>query len=121
VGRLAALQRQLTELKIDDKVRLIAITYEPQFDTPERLSRYGLDRGFRFNEHARAIQLESKRHRRLIDELDAPVNYNAGWVNIHGVALHLLDATGSVVRKYHTLLWDNNQVAADVRRLLDEK
>lgn len=120
VSRLAALQRQLAQTGISNKVRLLAITYEPQFDTPERINRFGLDRGLRFNENAIALQLDPERHQRLVDELETPVNYNAGWVNTHGVELSLIDARGRLVRKYHTMLWDNNQVADDIQRTLME-
>lgn len=120
VSRLGTLQRHLAQAGIEDKVRLVAITYEPQFDTPERLHRFATDRGLRLGENALAIQLDSDRHQRLVDELQAPVNYNAGWVNAHGVELSLLDARGKLVRKYHTLLWDNDQVAKDLRQVLTE-
>jgi len=117
VSRLGALQRQLTQAGIDDEVRLLAISYEPQFDTPERINRYATDRGLRLGENALAIQLDSARHQRLVDELQAPANYNAGWINTHGVELSLLDADGRLVRKYHTLLWDNDQVVKDLKRI----
>jgi cytochrome oxidase Cu insertion factor (SCO1/SenC/PrrC family) len=120
VSRLAALQRQLAQSGTADKVRLLAITYEPQFDTPERINRYGHDRGLRFNENVLALQLDPERHQRLVDELEAPVNYNAGWVNTHGVELTLIDARAGLVRKYHTMLWDNNQVVDDSKRALKE-
>ena len=121
VSRLGALQRQLAQAGIDNKVRLLAITYEPQFDTPERINRYATDRGLRLGENALALELDTARHQRLVDELQAPVNYNAGWVNAHGVELSLLDAGGRVVRKYHTLLWDNDQVVKDLKRVLTGK
>ncbi len=120
VSRLAALQRRLAQAGMEDQVRLLAVTYEPQFDTPEQISRYGLDRGLRFNGQARALQLDPARHQRLVDELQAPVNYNAGWVNTHGVELSLIDARGRLVRKYHTVLWDHEQVLGDVRQVLAE-
>jgi protein SCO1 len=118
VNRMGALQRRLAEDGMDGKVRLLAITYEPQFDTPERINRYATDRGLRLGENALALQLDTARHQQLVDELQAPVNYNAGWVNAHGVELSLLDAKGRLVRKYHTVLWDNDQVAKDVREVL---
>jgi cytochrome oxidase Cu insertion factor (SCO1/SenC/PrrC family) len=121
VGRLGALQRQLAQAGIADKVRLIAISYEPQFDTPERINRYATDRGLSLGENALALQLESNQQQQLADELQAPVNFNAGWVNTHGVELSLLDAKGRLVRQYHTLLWDNDQVAEDLRRVMTEK
>ncbi len=118
VNRMGALQRRLAEDGTGGKVRLLAITYEPQFDTPERLNRYATDRGLRLGDDARALQLDTGRHQQLVDELQAPVNYNAGWVNAHGVELSLLDGQGRLVRKYHTVLWDNEQVAQDVREVL---
>ena len=120
VSRLGTLQRHLAQAGIDGRVRLLAITYEPQFDTPERIHRFATDRGLRLGENALALQLDGDRHQRLIDELQVPVNYNAGWVNAHGVELALLDAQGKLVRKYHTLLWDNDQVTKDLRQVLTE-
>ena len=121
VSQLGALQRQLAQAGIADKVRLIAISYEAQFDTPERINRYATDRGFSLGENALALQLESSQQQRLVDELQAPANYNAGWINTHGVELSLLDAGGRLVRKYHTLIWDNDQVAKDLRKVISEK
>jgi protein SCO1/2 len=120
VAQLGALQRQLAQAGLSDKVRLLAITYEPQFDTPERISRFATDRGLWLGENALALQLDSDRHQQLVDEIQAPANYNAGWVNAHGVELSLLDASGRLVRKYHTLLWDNDQVVKDLKRVLAE-
>ena len=53
--------------------------------------------------------------------MNAPVNYNAGWVNTHGVELSLLDCKGGLVRKYHTLLWNNDQVLEDLRQVLQQE
>ncbi len=121
VGRLGALQRELAKAGIADHVRLLAISYEPQFDTPERIRRFASDRGLQLGENALGLQLDPARHQKLVDELQAPANYNAGWINTHGVELSLLDAKGRVVRKYHTVLWDNEQVVKDLRRVLEEK
>ena len=57
----------------------------------------------------------------FVDEIQAPANYNAGWINTHGVELSLLDRSGRVVRKYHTVLWDNDQVVKDLQQVLAEK
>lgn len=121
VSLLGALQRQLAQAGIADKVRLIAISYEPQFDTPDRINRYATDRGFSLGENALALQLESQQQQRLIDELQAPVSFSAGWVNTHGVELSLLDANGRLVRQYHTLLWDNDRVTEDLKRVISEE
>lgn len=121
VSRLSALQRQLAQAGIDERVRLLAISYEPQFDTPERINSFASARGLRLGQNALALQLDSAREQQLTDELQAPVNFSSGWVNTHGVELSLLDADGRVVRQYHTMLWDNDQVLKDVQRLLAER
>lgn len=121
VSQLAVLQRQLTRARIHDKVRLVAITFEPQFDSPERMSRFATARGLRLGEQALAVQLDSDRHPHLVKELEMPVSYNTGWVSTHGVEASLLDARGRVVRKYTTLLWDNDQVLHDLERVIGER
>ncbi len=121
VNRLGALQRQLARAGIEQEVRLLAITYEPQFDTPDRIQRYATDRGLRLGENALALRLDESQHLKLVDEIQAPANYNAGWINTHGVELSLLDRSGRIVRKYHTALWDNDQVVKDLQRALAEK
>lgn len=120
VARMGALQRRLALMGIAERVRLLAISYEPQFDTPERIHRFATDRGLRLGANALALQLDVGREHELTDALEAPVNYNSDWVNTHGVELSLLDGAGRVVRQYQTILWDNDQVLADVTRLLGE-
>jgi protein SCO1/2 len=119
IGHLAGLQRQLEGAGLADKVRLLAITYEPHYDTPDRITRFAEARGLRFGENTLGIQLDERWQERVVDELQAPVSYSAGWVNAHGVEACLLDARGRVVRKYTTLLWENDQVTDDLKRVVD--
>lgn len=118
VSRMGTLQRELAGAGFGDRIRLLAISYEPQFDTADRIHRYSTDRGLHLGENALALQLDSTRHQRLVEELQAPANYNAGWINTHGLQLSLFDSRGRLVRNYHTLLWDNAQVVEDVKRVL---
>jgi cytochrome oxidase Cu insertion factor (SCO1/SenC/PrrC family) len=120
ISRMASLQRDLASLNMVGSVRLLAITYEPGFDTPERMKQYGIQRGLSTDEWTIMIQLDPLRHAELTDELEYPVSYNAGWVNTHGVELNLIDAKARYVRKYHTKVWDNGQVIEDLKRLLNE-
>ena len=48
------------------------------------------------------------------------MNFSGGWVNVHGLALHLFDQRGRWVRTYHSVLWNNAEVLADLRRLAGE-
>lgn len=120
VSQLAALQQVLTTAGLDERVRLVALSFEPHFDTPARLHRFASDRGMRLGDTALAAAMEGDGHVRLLDELATPVNFNAGWVNTHGIQAVLLDAAGRPVRRYSTLLWDNDAVLFDLKRLLME-
>jgi cytochrome oxidase Cu insertion factor (SCO1/SenC/PrrC family) len=120
VSRLASLQRVVADAGLQHRVRLLAITYEPQFDTPARLAQFATERGLQLGDQAVAVQLDRRRHHDVVDELQAPVNYNADWVNTHGVELTLVDGHGRLVRKYTTILWSNDRVADDLKRLIAE-
>jgi protein SCO1/2 len=117
---LANLQRLLASGRLSDKVRLLAITYEPQHDTPERLMRFATDRGFAPGKDALLLRVDPAWQQQVIDELLVPVSYNTAWVSAHGVECSLLDASGRLVRKYSTVLWDNEAVVRDLERLLAE-
>jgi protein SCO1 len=121
VSRLAALQRTLRAQGLDGKARVLAISYEPEFDTSDRIHRFGSDRGLVFGPDAQALRLDTKGLKRLVEVLEAPVNYNAGWVNTHGVELSLFDGGGRLVRKYQSIAWENSAVAADVQRVVAGK
>lgn len=120
VAQLADLQKELAEAGLTDRVRLAAATFEPQHDHSVLLKQFGKLHGYEFSEDSRMLQMETEGHRKLLQELTVPVSLNAGWVNTHGVQLHLIDSHGRLARKYHTVLWDNKQVVDDVQRLLKE-
>lgn len=117
---LARLQRDLAAAGLEGHVRVVLATFEPEADTPAVLKRYGLDRGFRFGDGGRILRPDPTREEKLLAALQAPVNFSAGWVNLHGIALHLFDGRGRYVRTYHSVLWDNAAVLADLRRLVGE-
>ena len=118
IARLALLQRELIREGMSTKVRLLAITFEPEFDTPRRLRRYAVDRGLSLGQNALAIRLEPGAHEALLKDLDTPVCYNAGWVNSHGVEAVLVDAKGRLARKYWSWGWEHEVVLEDFHRLL---
>lgn len=118
MAKLGMLQRQLQKQGLAGDVRLIAVTFEPEYDTPTRLKRYATDLGVDLGTHALAVRLDVERHAAFVEELETPVSYSAGWVNTHGVEAVLLDPHGRVARKYTGLLWDNAAVIDDFQKLL---
>lgn len=120
VQNMAELQSALSRAGLLDQVNLVMVSYEPHFDTPERLTGYGAARGIEFAENVRMLCLEPEKHKQVIDALEVPVSYNAGWVNVHGIAMYLFDFQGRLARHYHTLMWDNELAADDLRTLIAE-
>ena len=102
-------------------VTQLMISFEPQHDTPGRLNSYAKSHGMKCDDHCRMLQIDDKSMPQVVKNLDVPVNYNSGWVNIHGVALYLVDHNGRLARKYHTVLWDNQAVVEDLTKLLKEE
>lgn len=117
VSRLAYLQRELQRAGIDRSVRLLAITFEPAYDTTERLKRFVQVRGLLLTEYALTVRIHEADHEAFIRALDIPVSYSAGWVNTHGVEAVLLDAEGRLARKYAANGWTYDRIAQDLERL----
>ena len=116
---LARLQRDLEAAALGERVRLVLATFEPEADTPAILRQYGLDRGFRFGEGARILRPDPAHEGKLLEALKSPVNFSAGWVNVHGIALHLFDRRGGMCAPT-TRCCGNAAVLADLRRLAEE-
>ncbi len=121
VSALARLQRDLVQRRIDSDIQLLAITFEPQFDTPARLKRYATDRGLELGARVFAVRLDPGQQNLLIQELNTPVGYSSGCVNSHGLQAVLLDGRGRLVRTYVNLGWDNAVVVNDFQRTLAER
>lgn len=117
VSRLAYIQRELQRAGLDRSVRLLAITFEPAYDTTERLKPFVQDRGLTLTEHALTIRIHEGDHQAFMRALDIPVSYNAGWVTTHGVEAVLLDAEGRLARKYAADGWTYERIAQDLERL----
>ncbi len=118
--QMARLHRLLEAEGLDSRVRLMIMTYDPAFDTPERLKQYGLHHGLRFTPDVLMLRPDDREKDRFLDRLQVAVNYNAEGVNLHGLQLYLFDDRGRFVRRYQSVLWDNSEVLADLKRLAGE-
>lgn len=120
ISRLAFLQKKLRSAGLTRDVRLLALTFEPAYDTPERLKRFVQDRGLTLDEFALSGRLGTSYHQSFIRELDIPVSFSAGWVNTHGVEAVLIDTEGRLARKYTAIAWNTEQITDDFGTLLAE-
>lgn len=117
---MAELQTELDRADITPRPRLALVTYDPEYDTPEHLQDFGKAHGLRFTRTAMLLRPEPARKQELFKDLNVRVNFNDRGVNLHGVQLILLDNQGRYVRAHHTLIWDNDNVLADLKRLAAE-
>jgi protein SCO1/2 len=115
ITRLAAVQRLLDERGLGGRVRVTAVTYDPEFDLPHRLKLYGEDRGMRFGENARFFRAVSG-FGRLRRRFDLRANYGPSTVNRHRIEVHVLDEQARVRASLTRLQWQVD----DVVRAVDE-
>jgi cytochrome oxidase Cu insertion factor (SCO1/SenC/PrrC family) len=117
---MASLQKELDETEISNRVQLLLVTYDPDYDSPAVLTKFGTTHGLRFERNALMLQPDSKQKDKLFKALNVGVNYNGQSVNLHSIQLMLLDSQGRYVRTYHSVIWNNQQVIEDLKRLLAE-
>jgi len=117
---MAKLQTEVEKAGLGEQVQLAIMTYDPEFDTAAVLKKYAQERGIRCNSSVMMLRPDPKSKSKLFETMNIPVNYDAQRVNIHGLQLMLLDKSGRFVRNYQTLIWDNQKVLADLKKLLSE-
>jgi protein SCO1/2 len=113
VTKLGRLQALLEQRGLVGRLRLAAITYDPDFDTPKRLERYGCDRSVRFGEDVRFFRTTSGSGLdRLARYFRLGVGYGPSTVNRHRIEAHLLDARGEIAESFTRLQWTPEAVLA---------
>lgn len=117
ITQLAQLQRLLPVKGLEGAVRLAALSYDPGYDTPGRMRRYGESRGLRFDEFVR-MGRATRGHDRLLEHFDASVGYVGSIVNRHSVEAFLVGTDGSVAHTWSRLRWSPENVAARVAPLV---
>ncbi len=119
ITQLAALQRRVHERGLAGSVNLTALTYDPEFDLPHRLKRYGSDRGMQFDEHARFFRAAAN-FPAIRQRFDLGVNYGPSTVNRHQTEAYVLDEMGDAVAAFTRQDLDVGAVLAVVENLLRE-
>jgi protein SCO1/2 len=117
VTKLAALQATLDAIGLADRVRIAAITYDPDYDLPHRLHAYGEERGFRFDARNRFFRTDGPVDP-LRSRFELGVGYGPTTVNRHRLELFLLEPGGAVVRSFTRRLWDEAEVAEALAALV---
>ena len=119
VTKLARIQQLLDAEGIADQINTAGITYDPGFDSPERLLHYGAHRGVRFASHQRLLRTRDgldavRRHFKL------GVNFIESLVNRHRIEIYILDATGRVAGYFGRIQWKEEEVVQRAAEVLRE-
>lgn len=120
VTKLARLQKLLEAQGIADRIHTAAITYDPAFDLPERLRRYGQSRGVRLDTHHRMLRTTDGFHA-LRSHFKLGVNFIESLVNRHRIEVYVLDAAGRIAASFERIHWDEQQVVDRALEALEEK
>jgi cytochrome oxidase Cu insertion factor (SCO1/SenC/PrrC family) len=113
ITKLAHLQRELATAS--PRTQVAAITYDPGYDSPDRLLRYGTDRGMLFSDGVRMFRTVTD-HVQLQTFFGLRVGYNGSIINRHGIELFLVAADLGVPRTWARIQWQVNDVVSAVAR-----
>jgi cytochrome oxidase Cu insertion factor (SCO1/SenC/PrrC family) len=116
IYNLAAVQRGLLGAGLDGQVRVAAITYDPQRDTPAVLRQYGESKGVRFGVDCKMMRVPTQ-FDGVVNAFDLGVNYIGNQVNDHRVELYLLDRDGKITHAFLRLQADTEHVITELTRL----
>jgi protein SCO1/2 len=119
VAKLARIQALLAVQGLSNRIGTAAITYDPAFDTPNRLRQYGEDRGMQLDDGHRMLRAVNGmdvlgRHCRL------GVNYVESLVNRHQIEIFIFDRTGAIAASFQRLRWSEEDVVARAVAILHE-
>ncbi len=117
---MANLQRELTKAELTDQTQVLLMTYDPVYDTPVRMKKFAGDRGMRFDNGA-FLRPDLDHYADILSELSiAVVPLSDGSFN-HAMELILIDHEGGFVRDYRGGIWKNEDILADLQKLVAEQ
>ena len=118
VQKIAALKQAILKEGLSDKVTLIAITFDPDFDGPAALRSYGEGRGAVFDEHFKFISINTKLYPALVKDFGVLVSYGKGMVNHHGNQWYIFDKKAQLAKIYENTALKTEDLVMDIRHLL---
>lgn len=124
IFQLARLQEALKSTDIKQSVNLVAMTFDPIYDTPTIMKQYASQRGVSFNTSdgplVSMLRVVNDNPARLFRRLEARVNFGLSRVNAHAIELLIMDHEQRITKTYHKVLWDNSLVIRDLKGLVKE-
>jgi protein SCO1/2 len=109
ISKLAGLQRALGEAGLQGQIQTAAITYDPDYDLPPRLTAYGENRGVVFSDSDRFLRTKTG-FEALQDYFELGVNFGPTLVNRHSIELFVLDREARIAVAFTRFQWDVQDV-----------
>lgn len=110
ISKLAQVH-DLVQRSLPNSASMVAgITYDPEYDLPERLRRYGANRGMNFGDRCQLFRSTGP-FDAIRDALQLGVGFGSSTVNRHRIELVIVDPAGYVVDFRVRRLWDEYHVA----------
>ncbi len=120
VTELGKLQAVLQQQYISSNINIGLVSYDPEYDSPERIKNYAASRGLKADENMLAMNIPEAQLHQLMDAFKIEANYDGNIINIHDVQLLLFDKDNRFVRMYGHIIWNNDDVINDIQKLITE-
>jgi cytochrome oxidase Cu insertion factor (SCO1/SenC/PrrC family) len=117
---MSALRKRVQQAGLLDKVKLVLISYDADYDSPKIMREYSERVGLELDDHTLFLRPPVDPRHRLFQDLKVNASFNPDGVTMHGIQLLLVDKSGRLARSYRALIWDNDQVTKELARLAAE-
>ncbi|GGD08860.1 SCO family protein [Hyunsoonleella pacifica] len=122
INKLGKLQQLLKKFELHQKVKTAAMSYDPIFDTPERLKTYALKRHVSFDYLNRIFRARDKNSMpQILKYFNSEVNYAGNIINKHLIELHILDEFGKPIKSLVRFQWEPEDVVNSLLEYLSKK
>ncbi|MEO8369195.1 MAG: SCO family protein [Candidatus Solibacter sp.] len=118
VAKLGRVQAILEERGLFERIRTTAISYDAAYDTPERLLRYGRNRGFRVDSENHAMLRAPEGFDVLRRHFELGVSFFDSLVSRHRIEVFVLDGEGRVAFTFQRLNWSEQKAVDEAEALL---
>jgi len=116
VSQLGQVHKRVRDERPESQAVIAGITYDPDYDLPHRLYRYGADRGLIFSETCQLLRSIGP-FAPIRETLQLGVGYGDTTVNRHRIELILIDRAGEISAWRLRRLWEADEIASAVLAL----